>query len=222
MKKNLALFDLDNTLLAGDTNYLWGEFLINKSLINGSEYREGNKKFFQDYKNGCLNIFEYQKFQLKPLTQYPKALLDELNAEYLQTIIKPMISKSSKELVEKHKTAGDLCLVITATNSFITQPIADAYGIENLIGTEPEMVDGKFTGNVSGCPSFKEGKVTRLNHWLSMRRQTLDAFERSYFYSDSHNDLPLLMLVTNPIAVNADEILAGFATQHGWQQLTIG
>lgn len=220
-KQNLALFDLDNTLLAGDSDYNWSLFLIGEGLLDAKTHQARNEQFYQDYKNGCLDIYAFLEFQLKPLSQHPKKFLDELHLKYMEKVIRPMMTQKAQDLVNKHKAAGDLCLVITATNSFVTKPIATAYGIENLIGTDPEMVNGEYTGGVTGVPSFKEGKVTRINQWLAERGQQLADFEISYFYSDSHNDLPLMKMVTNPVAVNADETLAAYAQQHGWLQISL-
>jgi HAD superfamily hydrolase (TIGR01490 family) len=219
--QNLALFDLDNTLLAGDSDYNWSLFLISEGLLDEKTHHDRNEQFYLDYKNGCLDIYAFLKFQLQPLSQHPKKFLDELHVKYMEKVIRPMMTQKAQHLVNQHKDAGDLCLVITATNSFVTKPIATAYGIEHLIGTDPEMIDGEFTGAVSGVPSFQEGKVTRLNAWLAERDQTLNSFKTSYFYSDSHNDLPLMKLVTNPVAVDADPTLTEYAQQNGWPQLSL-
>ena len=220
MKQNLALFDLDNTLLAGDSDYNWSLFLIDEGLLDAKTHHDRNEQFYLDYKNGCLDILAFLKFQLQPLSQHPRIFLDELHAKYMQKVIRPMMTVKAQALVNKHKAQGDLCIVITATNSFVTKPIATAYGIEHLIGTDPEIINGEFTGSVTGVPSFQEGKVTRLNEWLAERQQTLKDFEASYFYSDSHNDLPLMKLVTHPVAVDADKTLATFANEHGWPQIS--
>jgi len=219
--QNLALFDLDNTLLAGDSDYNWSLFLISEGLLDEKTHHDRNEQFYLDYKNGSLDIYAFLKFQLQPLAQHPKKFLDELHVKYMDKVIRPMMTQKAQDLVNQHKDAGDLCLVITATNSFVTKPIATAYGIEHLIGTDPEMVNGEFTGAVSGIPSFQEGKVTRLNAWLAERRKTLSDFNVSYFYSDSHNDLPLLKLVTNPVAVDADPTLTEYARENGWPLLSL-
>ena len=220
-KENLALFDLDNTLLAGDSDYNWSLFLISEGLLDAKTHHERNEQFYADYKNGCLNIVEFLKFQLQPLSQHKKSFLDELHLKYMQKIIRPMMTEKAQKLVDKHKAAGDLCVVITATNSFVTKPIATAYGIEHLIGSDPEMINGEYTGGVTGLPSFQEGKVTRLNLWLAERGKNLQDFEKSYFYSDSHNDLPLMQLVTNPVAVDADPILKAYADEQAWPQISL-
>lgn len=219
--QNLALFDLDNTLLAGDSDYNWSLFLIEEGLLDAKTHHDRNEQFYVDYKNGCLDIYAFLKFQLQPLSQHPKAFLDQLHLKYMEKVIRPMMTEKAQALVNEHKAKGDLCLVITATNSFVTKPIATAYGIEHLIGTDPEMVNGEYTGGVSGVPSFQAGKVTRLNQWLEARGQQLSDFAQSYFYSDSHNDLPLMQLVTNPVAVDADPTLAEYANTHGWPCISL-
>jgi len=221
MTQNLALFDLDNTLLAGDSDYNWSLFLINEGLLDADQHKARNEQFYQDYKNGCLDIYEFLKFQLKPLSEHPKKFLDELHLKYMEKVIRPMMTQQAQDLVNQHKAAGDLCVVITATNSFVTKPIATAYGIEHLIGSDPEMVNGEYTGGVSGVPSFQEGKVTRINQWLAERGTSLADYAKSYFYSDSHNDLPLMKMVTNPVAVDADAILTDYAKQQGWPMISL-
>ena len=221
MKQNLALFDLDNTLLAGDSDYNWSLFLIKQGLLDEKTHHERNEQFYLDYKNGNLDIYKFLAFQLKPLSEHSVADLNALHAKYMDSVIRPMMTQKAQDLVNQHKAQGDLCLVITATNSFVTKPIAQAYGIAHLIGTDPEMVNGAYTGGVAGVPSFQEGKVTRLKQWLAERGQELADFEQSYFYSDSHNDLPLMKLVTNPVAVDADAKLTDYAQQHGWPHISL-
>ena len=220
-KQNLALFDLDNTLLAGDSDYNWSLFLIAEGLLDAKTHHDRNEQFYADYKNGSLDIVAFLKFQLQPLSKHPKKFLDELHLKYMDKVIKPMMTVKAQAIVDKHKAAGDLCVVITATNSFVTKPIATAYGIEYLIGSDPEMVDGEYTGGVIGVPSFQEGKVTRLNQFLTERGKQLSDFETSYFYSDSHNDLPLMQLVTNPVAVDADAILTAYAQEQAWPLISL-
>lgn len=221
MKQNLALFDLDNTLLAGDSDYNWSLFLIEQGLLDANTHHARNEQFYEDYKNGSLDIYKFLEFQLKPLSEHSVQFLDELHLKFMEKVIRPMMTTKAQALVDKHQAAGDLCLIITATNSFVTKPIAEAYGIEHLIGTDPEMVDGQYTGGVSGVPSFQAGKVTRINEWLAQRQQQLSDFEISYFYSDSHNDLPLMKLVTNPVAVDADETLTEYAKAQHWPHISL-
>jgi len=218
---NLALFDLDNTILAGDSDYNWSRFLIQEGYLDGAIHAEKNEKFYADYKDGTLDIFAFVEFQFKPLARNPRSVLNQLLKKYVEEVIKPMITDKARALVKEHQEAGDLIIVITATNSFITKPIAALFGIENLIGTDPEEKEGEFTGKVSGLPSFKEGKVTRLEAWLKSKNLSLASFEKSYFYSDSHNDLPLMEKVTHPVAVDSDDILSEYATSKGWPQISL-
>jgi HAD superfamily hydrolase (TIGR01490 family) len=218
---NLALFDLDNTILAGDSDYNWSRFLIQEGCLDGKTYAEKNEKFYADYKAGTLDIFAFVEFQFKPLARNPRRVLDQLLKKYVDQIIKPMITEKAYALVKKHHKDSDLLIVITATNSFITKPIAALFGIENLIGTDPEEKEGEFTGKVLGLPSFREGKVTRLEAWLKNKNLSFADFQKSYFYSDSHNDLPLLQKVTHPVAVDSDDILREYARSQGWPQISL-
>jgi HAD superfamily hydrolase (TIGR01490 family) len=218
---NLALFDLDNTILAGDSDYNWSRFLIQEGYLDGAIHAEKNEKFYADYKAGTLDIYAFVEFQFKPLARNPRAVLNQLLKKYVEEVIKPMITEKARVLVKRHQEEGDLIIVITATNSFITKPIAELFGIENLIGTDPEEKEGEFTGKVSGLPSFKEGKVTRLEAWLKGKNLSLASFEKSYFYSDSHNDLPLMQKVTHPVAVDSDDVLSEYAKSKGWPQISL-
>lgn len=217
----LALFDLDNTLLAGDSDYQWGQFLIEIGILNGEEHTAANEKFYADYKEGKLDIYAFLAFQLKPLSQYPRAQVEAWHAQYMEKKVKPMMTNKARALIEKHRANGDLLMIITATNSFVTKPIATAYGIEHLIGTTPEEIDGQFTGRSTGTPSFQEGKITRLNEWLAARGQTLKDFDATWFYSDSHNDLPLLKMVDHPVAVDPDPTLLAYAESQGWPVMSL-
>jgi HAD superfamily hydrolase (TIGR01490 family) len=218
---NLALFDLDNTILAGDSDYNWSRFLIQEGYLDGAIHAEKNEKFYADYKAGTLDIFAFVEFQFKPLARNPRTVLNQLLKKYVEEVIKPMITEKARALVKRHQDEGDLIIVITATNSFITKPIAELFGIVNLIGTDPEEKEGEFTGKVSGLPSFKEGKVTRLEAWLKGKNLSLASFEKSYFYSDSHNDLPLMQKVTHPVAVDSDDVLSEYAKSKGWPQISL-
>ncbi len=210
---SLAIFDLDNTLLAGDSDYLWGEFLVERGIVNGEAYRSANELFYQQYREGSLNIAEFLRFALKPLSEHATEDLYRWREEFVETSIKPILLPAAFEAVEKHRRNGDLLLVITATNRFVTEPIVKLYGIEHLIATSPEFREGRYTGDFEGIPCFQEGKVKRLDEWMALNKKDL---HNSWFYSDSHNDLPLLQKVSNPIAVDPDETLARFARENNW------
>lgn len=210
----LALFDLDNTLLADDSDFLWGCFLVEKGLVDKDKYDAANKRFYEEYKQGVLDIFEFLAFSLKPLTQFPKQQLDTLHKEFMQTHIISKMTEKGKQKVKQHREQGDITVIITATNSFVTSPIAAAFDVDDLIATEPEIIDGEYTGNVTGTPCFQGGKVTRLNQWLEDTEHDLD---NSTFYSDSHNDIPLLELVTHPVAIDPDDELRARAIAKGWK-----
>ncbi len=209
----LAIFDLDNTLLAGDSDYLWGRFLVEKGAVDGAQYEQENERFYQQYKAGELDIHEFLRFSLAPLRKHPLPALKRWREEFLDTRIAPLITEAALSLVEKHRQAGDTLMIITATNAFVTRPIARRFGIEHLIASEPETLDGQYTGDVAGEPSFREGKVIRLQAWLEEQGQSL---QDSWFYSDSHNDLPLLEQVDHPVAVDPDEALATIAKARNW------
>ena len=218
---NLAIFDLDNTLLAGDSDFQWGQFMMEEGLLEREKHEARNIEFYEDYKAGRLDIDAFLEFQLKPLSDHPRARLDELHKQYMARKVRPMMTEKARALVNQHKANGDLLMIITATNSFVTGPIAAAFGVEHLIGTDPEQVNGEFTGKVAGLPSFQEGKVTRLNDWLNARGQSLADFETTWFYSDSHNDLPLMKRVKQPVAVDPDDILRAHAEQQGWPIISL-
>src|SRR5437868_6142055 len=196
----LSLFALDNTLLAGDSDFEWAQFLIEKGVLDREVYEARNQYFYEQYKAGTLDIRQFLDFQLKPLARHPRAVLDTWHREFMQRKILPIIGQSARALVARHR--GDLRAVVTATNSFVTAPIAREFEIEHLIATEPEQRDGEFTGAVSGAPCFREGKVERVEAWLLAQGRSLAAFDETWFYSDSLNDLPLLTRVTHPVAVD--------------------
>ena len=218
---NLAIFDLDNTLLDGDSDYNWGLYLVKKGYLDEGEYKEQNQKFFEEYQVGKLDIFAFAEFQFRFLKNNTRKFLNDVRSDYINEIIKPMILKKAIDLVNQHKEAGDRLLIITATNSFITKPIGELFGIDELIGTDPDENEGEFTGKVKGTPSFKEGKVTRLFDWLDEKNLKLADFEKTFFYSDSHNDLALLEVVTNPVVVNGDKILLEKAQEKNWPTLNL-
>lgn len=214
----LAIFDLDNTLLAGDSDYLWGRFLVNQGEVDGEYYEKTNQQFYEDYKAGKLDIYKFQAFSLEPITRMSAEHRNELHNRYMNDIIKPLIKPEAIALVEKHRKQGDQLLIITATNRFITAPIAKAFAIDELLATDPEVVDDRYTGNISGTPCYQDGKVVRLNSWLEEHNQDL---KDSWFYSDSHNDLPLLKKVDHPIVVSPDDVLRDHAQKQGWPILEL-
>jgi HAD superfamily hydrolase (TIGR01490 family) len=214
----LAIFDLDNTLLSGDSDYLWGEFLCERNIVDSVRYREKNRQFFEAYESGTLDIMKFLEFSLEPLSRNDPQNLAKWHAEFMTRKIEPLITNKARRLVEQHRDRGDTLLIVTATNSFVTRPIASRFGIDNLIATDPEIVAGRYTGRVAGEPSFREGKVTRLRQWLSNNDETLAG---STFYSDSHNDLPLLELVDSPVAVDPDDILKAEAETRGWPIISL-
>lgn len=210
---SLAIFDLDNTLLSGDSDYAWGRFLIEQNAVERDAYERENRRYYDEYQTGKLDIYEFLAFALQPLQRHDLAQLNAWHRRFMQEKILPMITPQARALVEKHRSAGDIPLIITATNHFITRPIASEFGVEHLLATEPEQIDGRFTGKVRGTPCFREGKVERLGEWLQAQRQTL---EGSWFYTDSHNDLPLLNIVDHPVAVGPDAVLKSHAQARGW------
>lgn len=218
---NLALFDLDNTLLTGDSDFEWAQFLIGQGVVDRELYEAKNLEFYEQYKAGTLDIHEFLDFQLKPLSRHARRVLDEWHAEFMRSKVRGMMGLHAQELVERHRAADDVCVIITATNSFVTAPIARAFGVEHLIATEPEQKNGEFTGRVAGVPSFREGKITRLEGWMGGRGWGWGSFSDTTFYSDSLNDLPLMSLVKNPVAVDPDAILRAHAEQHGWSIISL-
>lgn len=219
MNNRLALFDLDNTLLGGDSDFEWAQFLIEQGVLDRELYEARNQEFYEQYKAGTLDIRAFLDFQLKPLARHPRAQLDIWHRDFMERKIRPIVRQKGRALLQEH--AGDLRAVITATNSFVTAPIVHELGIEHLIATEPEEKDGEFTGAVRGIPCFRDGKVVRLERWLVSRGTSLGAFEQSWFYSDSLNDLPLLGRVTHPVAVDPDDTLRAHAAHRGWPIITL-
>jgi len=210
----LALFDLDNTLLANDSDFLWGCFLVEKGLVDKSTYDAANQRFYTEYKQGTLDIFEFLAFSLKPLSQFSMQELSVLHNEFMEKHIKSAITSKGIAQIQKHRDKGDYVVIITATNSFVTAPIAKAFNVDALIATEPEIINDRYSGRVAGTPCFQSGKITRLKQWLKNTTHNLQA---STFYSDSHNDLALLECVTTPIAVDPDDELKAIALARNWQ-----
>lgn len=217
----LALFDLDNTLLTGDSDYEWGQFLVDRGILERASYEAQNRVYYEQYANGTLDIHEYLGFALRPLAEHAPDELARWHADFMARCIRPMITRQARDLVRGHLAAGDLCAVVTATNSFVTAPIAREFGLSHLIATEPETLGGRFTGRVAGTPCFREGKIKRVDDWLAGLQCKLESFSESRFYSDSHNDLPLLLRVTRPIAVDPDALLADEAARRGWQVISL-
>lgn len=214
----LAIFDLDNTLLNGDSDHAWGQFLIDAGVVDGERYRQRNDRFYHDYEAGRLDIEEYLTFALEPLASQAPTTLWQLRQRFMQERVEPMIEAAAEALIARHRERDETLLIITATNRFVTDPIAERLGIAHLIATEPETMGDAFTGRVSGTPCFRDGKITRLEEWLLNRSETLDG---AHFYSDSRNDLPLLETVPNPVATNPDPALRDIAHHRGWPILDL-
>ena len=214
----LAIFDLDNTLLAGDSDYLWGRFLVAEGVVDGVHYERENARFYREYQDGTLDIQEFLRFSLRPLHDHPRAVLEALRERFVAECIDPIILPAARALVESHRLAGDTLMIITATNAFVTAPIAARFDIPHLIATRPAELEGRYTGEPDGQPAFREGKVENLLSWLD--RESMD-FAGSTFYSDSHNDLPLLERVERPVAVDPDPQLRETARARGWPILSL-
>ncbi|QWD85048.1 HAD family hydrolase [Polynucleobacter asymbioticus] len=221
----LALFDLDHTLLPCDSDYEWGQFLARIGVVDSQYYAQQNERFYQDYKDGKLNIQEFLRFALKPLSEHSREQLKEWHDAFMKEVITGQLRQQAIDLVKRHQDAGDLCCVVTATNSFVTRPIVESFGIEHLVATEPATVGDQplanFTGEVKGIPSFREGKIQRVHDWLATQNLELNQLPQSFFYSDSMNDLPLLEKVSNPVATNPDVRLRDEASRRHWPILEL-
>ena len=218
---HLALFDLDNTLLAGDSDYEWTQHLLSKGILDRETFEARNKEFYEQYKAGKLNIVEFLDFQLQSLARNSRADLEAWHDEFMAERILPMLNQKSRDLVKQHQENGDICALVTATNSFVTGPICRELHIDHLIATIAAQENGQFTGKPRGIPSFREGKITRVESWLESIGLWWSSFERSWFYSDSLNDLPLLSMVSDPVAVNPDDTLRAHAKAEGWMILNL-
>jgi HAD superfamily hydrolase (TIGR01490 family) len=222
---NLALFDLDHTLIPTDSDHEWGRFMVRHGMVEAESFTRENDRFFADYKAGRLDIHAYLIAMLTPLSKYTRAQLAAYHEQYMHEVIRPAILPVALDLVRRHRDAGDLCCLVTATNAFITGPIATAFGIDTLIACEAQTVDGHpdsaYTGRPTGTPSYREGKIVRTEAWLASLGKSWPDFECSYFYSDSHNDIPLLEKVTDPIATNPDDTLRAHAQTRGWRILDL-
>ncbi|MBV0933994.1 histidinol-phosphatase [Marinobacterium weihaiense] len=215
---SLAIFDLDHTLIGGDSDHAWGEFLCRRGVVDEQEYRAANDRFYEEYLRGEMDIHAFLNFALNPLALHAPEQLNAWHAEFMAECIEPIILPKAEQLLAEHRAQGDFLLIITATNRFVTAPIAKRLGVDAMLATEPEVVDGRFTGRVAGTPCFQGGKVTRLHAWLEETGHSLDG---SWFYSDSNNDLPLLEVVDNPVATNPDDRLRATAQARGWQILQL-
>ncbi|MBU1237399.1 MAG: HAD-IB family hydrolase [Gammaproteobacteria bacterium] len=218
---NLVLFDLDNTLLAGDSDFEWAQFLISKNVLDREVHEARNIEFYEHYKAGTLDIHAFLDFQLAPLSRHPREELDAWHAEFMATHIRPIIGAPARTLVQRHLDDGSLCAIVTATNSFVTGPIAREFGIPHLVATIPAQENGRFTGKPRGTPAFKDGKVERVDAWLEELGYWWGSFGETWFYSDSRNDLPLLSRASHPVAVDPDDALRDHARQHGWPILSL-
>ncbi|WP_226806797.1 HAD family hydrolase [Candidatus Vallotia cooleyia] len=223
--RNLALFDLDHTLIPTDSDYEWGRFMIKLGIVDADSFSRENDGFYADYQTGSLDIYAYLRAMLTPLSKYSRHQLNEWHQLFMNEVINPKILPSALALVREHQKANDLCCIVTATNAFITSPIAQVFGIETLIACEAETIDGhpdsSYTGNLIGVPSYREGKILRVQAWLDSCGLAWSGFTHSYFYSDSHNDIPLLERVTDPVATNPDEKLRKYALSRGWRILEL-
>ena len=214
----LALFDLDNTLIAGDSDHLWGDFLVSQGRVDATEHKALNAHFYDQYKNGELNIDEYLAFALGPMTGMTKEALVPLQRQFIRDHIEPILLDAAFALLEQHRALGDTLVIITATNTLVTQPIADRLGVEHLIGCEAEIIEGCYTGKPTGVPSFAQGKVSRIQTWCEENKKSM---ENAVFYSDSHNDLPLLRTVDRAVAVDPDDGLREEAVRQGWNVISL-
>lgn len=215
---NLAIFDLDNTLLAGDSDHLWGEFLVEQGHVDANWYASENQRYYEAYTEGSLDIQAFLRFALQPLRDNDPADLAEWRTQFVAEKISPIVPDTARGLLRQHEARGDELLIITATNRLVTEPIAALLGVPNLLATDPEVIDGRYTGQVEGTPCFREGKVERLAAWLEQRGTR---YARRWFYSDSHNDLPLLEQVDRPIAVDPDTVLREQAMARGWPVISL-
>ncbi|EKF75486.1 hypothetical protein A11A3_03979 [Alcanivorax hongdengensis A-11-3] len=214
----LAIFDLDNTLIATDSDHLWGDWLVEKNIVDPQLYKETNDQFYRDYQDGRLDIMAYLRFALKVLAENDMAQLHHWREQFLAEKLDEMWLPRAEALLQKHRDQGHTLMIITATNDFVTAPLADRLGVDHLIATVAERRGEQYTGNVAGTPSYREGKVERLNQWLDDNDETLAG---SWFYSDSHNDLPLLKIVDHPVAVDPDATLERHALEQGWPILSL-
>jgi HAD superfamily hydrolase (TIGR01490 family) len=221
MYHRLALFDLDNTLLPVDSDYEWGEFLCRNGVVDAQRYRQRNAEFLEQYRAGTLDILDFLGFALEPLVKLDAATRHALQERYMDEVVASHIDARAVALVRQHQDEGALCAIVTATNAFVTAPIAEAFGVAHLIASVPEQSGGRFTGGIRGVPCFREGKITRVTAWLEEQGRGWDSFTRTTFYSDSRNDIALLEHVDEPVATNPDDVLRAHATARGWRILEL-
>nr|WP_237457493.1 HAD family hydrolase [Pseudomaricurvus sp. HS19] len=219
----MAIFDLDNTLIAGDSDHAWGEFMVQEGMVDAQAYKLANDQFYADYEAGQLDLEAYLEFSLAPLTRYSLEELAQLHNKFMQQVIDPLRLPKAEALLQEHRDAGDYLLIITSTNGFITKPIAESLGVDDILATDAEILDDRYTGRIVGTPCFQSGKITRLQEWLrhAGERGFSGSLDDCYFYSDSMNDLPLLLQVDNPVVVDPDPALAEHAQQAGWPVISL-
>ncbi len=214
----LAVFDLDNTLLAGDSDYLWGQWMVTHGIVDAEHYATENARFFREYEAGTLDIHEYAAFSLRPLTEQPLPRMLALRERFVAEQIAPLIAAGTPALLEKHRAQQDRILITTATSRFVTEPIAELLGVSDLIATEPEIVAGRYTGRIAGTPNFQHGKVENLERWLAAQQPD---YAHLSCYSDSRNDIPLLEMGNTAIAVDPDPVLKALAESRNWPVISL-
>lgn len=219
--QKLAIFDLDNTLLGGDSDHAWGEFLISQGLADAESHRRQNDAFYAQYKAGTLNMTEYLEFAIAPVVGFSRERLHALHQRFMTEFIEPMMLPAAQTLVRTHLEAGDICLIVTATNRFVTEPIARRLGVHDLIATDLEEQDGVYTGKIAGIPCFQAGKINKLQEWLGARPEQALNLSHSIFYSDSFNDIPLLEAAGEAVAVDPDDTLRAHATNKRWPIISL-
>lgn len=219
----LAIFDLDNTLIAGDSDHAWGEFMVAEGMVDPQVYKDANDRFYEDYERGELDLAAYLNFSLEPLTRYSLEQLEQLHDTFLKRVVEPMMLAKAKALLKQHRDQGDYLLIITSTNGFITKPIAKALGVDDILATDAEIIADRYTGKMTGIPCFQAGKITRLEQWLETAESQgfHGNLDDCYFYSDSLNDLPLMLKVANPVAVDPDDALRAHAENAGWSVISL-